>query len=139
MTSVMSHGSRVNNAMSKSLNDLEIYREAMRLGEIVWNWVVVWGFLAKDTVGKQFVRSIDSIAANIAEGHGRFHYKENQKFCYYSRGSLVESQTWLEKAARRELVDQDQARQLYRDLESLRKRLNAYIKSIGPQSDTHDS
>ena len=125
--------------MSKSLNDLEIYREAMRLGEIVWNWVVLWDFLAKDTVGKQFVRSIDSIAANISEGHGRFHYKENQKFCYYSRGSLVESQTWLEKAARRELVDSEQARQLYRDLETLRKRLNVYIKSIGPQSDTHDS
>jgi four helix bundle protein len=111
----------------------------MRLGEIVWNWVVLWDFLAKDTVGKQFVRSIDSIAANISEGHGRFHYKENQKFCYYSRDSLVESQTWLEKAARRELVDSEQARQLYRDLETLRKRLNVYIKSIGPQSDTHDS
>jgi four helix bundle protein len=125
--------------MSKSLNDLEIYREAMRLGEIVWTWVVVWDFLAKDTVGKQFVRSVDSIAANISEGHGRFHYKDNQKFCYYSRGSLVESQTWLEKAARRQLIDSEQARQLYRDLESLRKRLNAYIKSIGPQSDNHDS
>ena len=73
--------------MSKSLNDLEIYREAMRLGEIVWD------FLAKDTVGKQFVRSVDSIAANISEGHGRLHYKENKEFGYYSRGSLVESQT----------------------------------------------
>ncbi|MEO7099872.1 MAG: four helix bundle protein [Luteolibacter sp.] len=125
--------------MSKSLNDLEIYREAMRLGEIVWNWVAKWDFLAKDTVGKQFVRSVDSIAANISEGHGRFHYKENQKFCYYSRGSLVESQTWLEKAARRELVDPELARQLYRDFEALRKHLNAYIKSIGPQSDIHDS
>ncbi len=29
--------------------------------------------------------------------------------------------------------------EIYRDLETLRKRLNAYIKSIGPQSDTHDS
>ncbi len=69
--------------MSKSLNDLEIYREAMRLGEIVWDWVTQWDFLAKDTVGKQFVRATDSIAANISEGHGRYHYKENQKFCYY--------------------------------------------------------
>jgi len=125
--------------MSKSLNELEIYREAMRLGEIVWDWVTQWDFLAKDTVGKQFVRATDSIAANISEGHGRYHYKENQKFCYYARGSLAETQTWLEKAARRELVDAELARQLYRDLESLRKRLNAYIKTIGPPSDTHDS
>jgi four helix bundle protein len=125
--------------MSKSLNDLEIYREAMRLGEIVWAWVAEWDFLAKDTVGRQFIRSTDSIAANISEGHGRYHYKDNQKFCYYSRGSLVESQTWLEKAANRNLVDTEQARQLYRDLESLRKRLNSYINSIGPKSDSHDS
>ena len=125
--------------MSKSLNDLEIYREAMRLGEIVWGWVIQWDFLAKDTVGKQFVRATDSIAANISEGHGRFHYKENQKFCYYARGSLSETQTWLEKAARRDLVDAELARVLYSDLEALRKRLNAYIKATGPQSDTHDS
>lgn len=125
--------------MSKSLNDLEVYREAMRLAEIVWSWVSGWGFLPKDTAGKQFIRAIDSIAANISEGHGRFHYKENQKFCYYARGSLSESQTWLEKAVNRNLVDTEQARQLYRDLESLRKRLNAYINSIGPKSDTHDS
>lgn len=125
--------------MSNSLNELEIYREAMRLGEIVWDCVEKWDYLGKDTVGKQVIRSVESIAANIAEGHGRFHFKENQKFCYYSRGSLTETQTWLEKAACRKLIDEEQARQLYRDLETLRKRLNAYIKSIGSKSDTHDS
>ncbi|HEX5789676.1 MAG TPA: four helix bundle protein [Luteolibacter sp.] len=138
----MSQGSWVKGEetdMSKSLNDLEVYREAMRLGEIVWGWVVNWKPLAQDTTGKQFIRAIDSIAANISEGHGRYHYKENLKFCYYSRGSLDESMTWLEKAATRQLVEAETARQLYRDLESLRKRLNAYIKSIGQKSATHDS
>lgn len=124
--------------MSKSLNDLEVYREAMRLAEIVWAWVCDWDFLAKDTTGKQFIRAMDSIAANISEGFGRFHYKENQKFCYYARGSISESQTWLEKSVNRNLVETEEARQLYRDLETLRKRLNAYINSIGSQSDTHD-
>jgi len=119
--------------MSSSLNDLEIYREAMRLGELAWDCVVKWDYLGKDTVGKQFIRSADSIAANISEGHGRFHFKENQKFCYYSRGSLTETQTWLEKAARRKLIEEDQAREIYSDLETLKKRLNAYTKSIGPK------
>ncbi len=125
--------------MSKSLNELEIYREAMRLGEDLWECVIGWDFFAKDTVGKQLVRSVDSIAANISEGHGRYHFKENQKFCYYARGSLTETQTWIEKSARRGLLDTDQARNLYAEFETLRKRLNAYIKSIGPSSDTHDS
>ncbi|MEJ5995551.1 four helix bundle protein [Pedobacter sp. Du54] len=45
-----------------------------------------WDFCAKDTIGKQICRAADSISANIAEGYGRFHYKENKNFCYYSRG-----------------------------------------------------
>lgn len=125
--------------MSKSLNDLEIYREAMRLAEVVWDIVSSWDYFAKDTVGKQLIRSIDSIAANVSEGHGRFHFKENQKFCYYARGSLTETQTWIEKSAHRQLIEAENARQLYRELESLRKRLNSYIKSIGSQSTSLDS
>ena len=125
--------------MSNSINDLEIHREAMRIGEVVWDLVADWSFFAKDTVGKQVVRSADSIAANLSEGYGRYHYKENQKFCYYSRGSAQETQTWIEKGVRRDLIPEETARVLYRDLDTFKKRLNAYIRSIGPvDSDTND-
>lgn len=103
----------------------------MSLGESVWSVVVDWDFFAKDTLGKQIVRSMDSVAANIAEGYGRYHFKENQKFCYYARGSAEETQTWIEKAVRRNLIEAEEGRQLYANLETLKKRLNAYIKSIG--------
>jgi four helix bundle protein len=39
----------------------------------------------------QIVRSSRSVTANIAEGHGRFHYQENIQFCRQARGSLVET------------------------------------------------
>ena len=118
--------------MSTSINDLEIYRESMRIGEVVWEFVAGWPYFAKDTVGKQLVRAVDSVAANLAEGYGRYHFKENQKFCYYSRGSAQETQTWIEKAARRGLVPEETARELYHDIDTFKKRLNAYIRSIGP-------
>jgi four helix bundle protein len=118
--------------MKSAVNDLEIYREAMEIGEAIWAKVQSWDFFAKDTVGKQVVRSADSIAANLSEGYGRFHFKENQKFCYYSRGSAEETQTWIEKAARRNLVERETARILYDRVETYKKRLNAYIRSIGP-------
>lgn len=116
------------------MNDLEIYRKAMKLGEDVWSLVLPWDIFGKDTVGKQFVRAADSVAANIAEGYGRYHFKENQKFCYYSRGSLEESQTWLEKAVRRGLIEREEGKLLYDRMETLKRRLNAYIRSIGPVS-----
>jgi four helix bundle protein len=126
-------------AMNKSINDLEIYREAMRIGEVIWCLVADWPFFAKDTVGRQVVRAADSIAANLSEGYGRYHFKENQKFCYYSRGSAHETQTWIEKSVRRNLIPDDTARELYRDLDTFMKRLNAYIRTIGPvDSDTND-
>ena len=107
-------------------------RDAVEIGEEVWRVVLNWDFFAKDTLGKQIVRSADSIAANLAEGYGRYHFKENQKFCYYSRGSAEETQTWIEKAARRALVERETARMLYDRVETYKKRLNAYIRSIGP-------
>ena len=114
-----------------SINDLEIYRDAMEFGETMWSLVEDWDYFAKDTVGKQLVRCADSIAANISEGHGRFHFKENKQFCYYARGSLQETQTFIEKASRRELISTEEGRVFYKQLEQLKTRLNAYINSIG--------
>ena len=115
----------------KSIEDLEIYREAMDLGEDVWRLVDSWDGFAKSTIGHQLTRCVDSIAANLAEGYGRYHYKENLKFCYYSRGSLFETQTFIEKAVRRKLIPDEHGRALFNRFTTLKKRLNAYIKSIG--------
>lgn len=125
--------------MSGSINNLEIYRDAMRIGDEVWELTANWSIFAQDTVGKQLVRSTDSIAANLSEGYGRYHFKENQKFCYYSRGSAQETQTWIEKAVKRDLIPDDVARNLYRELDTFKKRLNTYIRSIGPAAANADN
>jgi four helix bundle protein len=62
------------------LEDLEVYKVAMEIGDIVWEIVEKWNYYQKDTLGKQFTRSADSIALNISEGYGRFHYAENRFF-----------------------------------------------------------
>jgi four helix bundle protein len=95
-----------------------------------------WDYFAKDTVGKQLVRSVDSIAANLSEGYGRFHYKENKQFCYYSRGSLYETKTWLKKAHDRRLIVDNDFQSLQNDLETIAYKLNNYIKSIGTKTNS---
>lgn len=70
------------------MESMKVLNMAMVTGETVWARVKTWDSFARDTIGKQFVRSIDSVAANIAEGFGRYHYKESKHFYYYSRGSL---------------------------------------------------
>jgi four helix bundle protein len=77
------------------------------------------------------VRSADSIGANIAEGFGRYHYKENKNFCYFSRGSIIETKTWLKKANTRNLIDETIYQALIKQLEIIHLKLNIYIKHIG--------
>jgi four helix bundle protein len=43
----------------------------------------------------QLQRSCKSVPSNIAEGYGRFYYKDNVRFCYNARGSLAETQDHL--------------------------------------------
>ncbi|MDN3581316.1 four helix bundle protein [Mucilaginibacter flavus] len=74
-----------------SLEDLEVYKLGEGFSDEIWVIVSGWDHFAKDTVGKQIVRSADSIGANIAEGYGRYHFKGNRNFCFFSRGSILET------------------------------------------------
>ena len=77
------------------------------------------------------MRSVDSIAANVSEGFGRYHYKENKQFCYFARGSLLETKTWVQKAHNAKLFSNSQFADFNEKLDGLSLKLNAYIKSIG--------
>ena len=77
------------------VEDLDIYQMAEELSDRVWEICIKWDYFAKDTIGKQLVRSTDSISANLAEGHGRYHFNDRLKYCYYARGSLEETKSWL--------------------------------------------
>ena len=113
------------------LEEFRVYQMSMDLGEEVWNIVIKWDYFAKDTVGKQLVRAIDSVAANLSEGYGRYHYKEAKNFSYYSRGSLYESKTWITKAKRRKLIPEETFEEMIKSIDNIGVKLNNYIKSIG--------
>jgi four helix bundle protein len=124
--------------MSNRLEDLEIYTLSEAFADEIWFMVIEWEYFAKDTLGKQLVRSADSIGANIAEGFGRYHYKENKNFCYFSRGSLIETKGWIRKAKTRGLITPDSFEDLFQKLETIHIKLNAYIKFIGKLSNQND-
>lgn len=113
------------------LEDLEVYKVAMEIGDISWGIVEKWNFYQKDTLGKQFTRAADSIALNISEGYGRFHYAENRNFCWYSRGSAFETSTAIQKAKKRNLLSDDEYELLKSKLLFYFRLINPYIKSIG--------
>ena len=113
------------------LDDLEVYKVSMEIGNIVWQAVDKWDHFNRDTLDKQLTRSADSIALNISEGYGRFHFAENRNFCYYSRGSAFETKSAIQKATQRNLFSQEQINLLRIKLDFYFKLINPYIKSIG--------
>lgn len=124
------------------LEEIRTYQLAMEMAERIWDIVVRWNYFEKDTVGKQLVKAADSIAANLSEGYGRFYYKENKQFCYYSRGSLCETKTWLTKAYNRKLIKDDIFATFQNDINTIGIKLNNYINSIGkktPQKTNNDT
>jgi len=114
-----------------NLEDLELYQLAQSFGNEIWGLVAKWDYFAKDTIGKQIARSADSISANIAEGYGRYHYKENKNFCYFSRGSIIETKDWLKKSRDYQLFTEQQFNILFEKLQIIHLKLNAYLKFIG--------
>ncbi len=117
--------------MNMKLEELRVYNLSMELGEKVWSIVNEWDYFYKDTLGKQLVKSADSIAANLSEGFGRYHYKESKNFGYYSRGSLFETKTWLTKAFNRKLINEHDFNSFQVDINVIGIKLNNYINSIG--------
>lgn len=119
-----------------NFENLRVYQLAETLSDEVWEIVIQWDNFARDTVGKQLVRAVDGLGANIAEGAGRGSYQDNRRFVKIARGSLNETKHWLRRAYKRKLLTTDQINKLKPLVDELSPKLNAYLQSIGKTSDS---
>lgn len=97
---------------------------------------------AKWSLADQLRRAAQSIPANIAEGHGRYHFLDNVRFCYIARGSLTEAQSHMALAHRLGYLPTVVYDRMTASAESLGRRLNAYIsylKRTKPGADLQSS
>lgn len=114
-----------------NFENLQIYKLSEKLADEIWLIILTWNSIAINTVGKQIVRSADSIGANIAEGSGRGSNQDYKRFLRMARGSLNETRHWLRRAFKRNLLNAAQISVLSSIIEELTPKLNAYIGAIG--------
>ena len=103
----------------KEIFELDVYRLSETLSDLIWNVYDEWTDKAKKTIGYQIIRSSDSIAANIAEGYGRYTPKDRKMFYRYARGSFEETKCWLRKTIRRGILSEEKSRNALRLLTNL--------------------
>jgi four helix bundle protein len=115
--------------MSFMFENLLVYQKSVDLAEKISNHT--------DTFPKgnyylvdQINRASLSIAANIAEGNGRFHKGDRKQFFYISRGSTHECVPLLEVAKRKSLIPHDKAAEMKNELEVIAKMLSGLIKGL---------
>ena len=88
-----------------------------------------YGFLVD-----QLNRAALSVAANIAEGNGRFTQADRKNFFFIARGSLQECVPLLELARRRNQISEEQHQQLRAQVEEIGKMLAGLINGVENRS-----
>lgn len=120
---------KIKNSIVK-LKNMEIYNISMEIGDEIWFSVVEWENLAKISIAQQIVRSADSIAANIAEGYGRYNYKDRKNFMFYAHNSHYETITRLIKTRNRKIISNENFEGIIAKMEKPGVKMNNYINTI---------
>jgi four helix bundle protein len=81
-------------------------------------------------ISNQMLRAATSIAANIAEGYGRFSQAAYRNHLSIARGSAFEVESWLDLLQRRGYITPDRAGPLLRACAEVQKLLTLRMKSL---------
>jgi four helix bundle protein len=112
----------------QGLETLETWKKARAFSLVVYKEVLPQ--LPADEkwhLNQQIRRSAQSVPANLAEGHGRFYYQDNVRFCYIARGSLTETYTHLLLARDLGYISSGLFDRLKSQIEELIRIINGYI------------
>jgi len=88
-------------------------------------------------IGNQLVRSAGSVPANIAEGFGRFSTAAYRNHLSIARGSLFESESWLDLLARTGRLTPGELDELQAKCDELARMLTSLMRSVGSVNKTY--
>ncbi|WP_258097228.1 four helix bundle protein [Marinoscillum pacificum] len=114
----------------RSFTDLEIWKRGRELRKDVFMLSKTFPKEEKYDLVSQIVRSSRSVCANIAEGHGRFHFQENIQFCRVARGSISETLDHMTCALDCEYIDESTLIGYKERIEELTRMINGYINYL---------
>ncbi len=84
----------------------------------------------KYRLGDQLIRASRSVGANIAEGHGRFTYKDQIHFCIQARGSASECLNHLIDAYDLHLISEQELKTHKEHVDEIERLINGYINFL---------
>ena len=113
-----------------SFTELETWKQARKIRTLISGLTKKFPADEKYRLTDQLIRCSRSIGNNIAEGHGRFHYQDNVRFCIIARGSLSETLDHLIVALDEGYITVDTLKSFETEYDQCLKLLNGYIHFI---------
>jgi len=113
-----------------TFENLEVWKKARMLRKDISLLVKNFPEKEKYKLSDQMIRASRSVTANIAEGHGRYHYQENIQFCRQARGSLFELLDHLTVAVDEEYIKNKDFKEMRIKIFAVIRLLNGYIKFL---------
>ncbi|MFH0951655.1 MAG: four helix bundle protein [Patescibacteria group bacterium] len=115
--------------MVHSFLDLKVWQKAQYLAEQIYR--ITRTFPKDEVFGltTQLRRSAVSVAANIAESHGRYHYKDKLRSLYISRAEICEIRSHLRIALSQNYINKKDFKTIDDDYDGLTIGINCFIKS----------
>ena len=121
-----------------TFEDLAVWQRCRALREKVSNLVKSFPKDEQFRLVDQMIRAARSSTANIAEGYGRYHYKENIQFCRQARDSLYELLDHLTVALDERYIDREKFEEFRTEVLESVKILNRYIKYLQRKKNDDD-
>ena len=118
-----------------SFTELDVWKMARSIRMQVRELTACFPVDEKFRLTDQIIRSSRSIGNNIAEGHGRYHYQDNIRFCVIARGSLIETLDHLIIASDESYISDEQFTALKNQIDLCLMKLNGYILFIKNKRD----
>ena len=115
------------NKKNGDFTDLEVWKKARVFRNDMYSLQKNFPKDEKYKLSDQLIRASRSITANIAEGHGRYHYQENIQFCRIARGSLSECLDHLICAYDCGFITKESWVEYKNQIDQIKKILNGYI------------
>ena len=118
----------------KSFEDLQCWQACREVRIFITELVKSYPREEQYTLVDNMKRAARSTTQNIAEGFGRFHFKENLQFCRISRGSLFELTDDLITSIDEGLISKEDYNLGRNKIANALALLNGYIKYLNSKA-----
>ncbi|MES2774741.1 MAG: four helix bundle protein [Bacteroidota bacterium] len=114
----------------QNFTELEVWKKARILKNEIKDLVALFPTEEKFRMTDQLIRCSRGINAMIAEGYGRFTFKDQLHFCIIARGSLYETFNHLIDAFDCKFIADEKLVYFKNIIEEVAKLLNGYINYL---------